>query len=161
MASLNGEDDEDWGSLSSRPGFLIRRLHQIHVALFFDECGAEDITPVQFSLLSALETLGASDQSAIGRMVALDRATVADVLERLELRRFISRKPSAADRRVRIVSLTALGRSLLRRVEGGAVRAHERTIEALPPSERRRFVRSLKRLADANNEAGRAPLKLG
>src|ERR1700704_5815821 len=36
------------------PGFLIRRLHQIHVAIFLEECAAFNITPVQFSLLKTL-----------------------------------------------------------------------------------------------------------
>ena len=37
--------------LMSRPGFLIRRLHQIHIALFLEECAGVDITPVQYTLL--------------------------------------------------------------------------------------------------------------
>ena len=37
-----------------RPGYLIRRLHQIHYALFFEECAAFGITPVQYGLLTLL-----------------------------------------------------------------------------------------------------------
>src|SRR6266496_2668773 len=39
-----------WG----RPGFLIRRLHQIHYGLFFEECGHATITPLQFGMLTVL-----------------------------------------------------------------------------------------------------------
>ena len=51
---------DDWHGkpLQERPGFLIRRLHQIHVALFMEECAAESITPVQYSILTALEHMG-------------------------------------------------------------------------------------------------------
>ena len=40
--------------LWDRPGFLIRRLHQIHVALFLEECRGFDVTPVQYAVLTAL-----------------------------------------------------------------------------------------------------------
>ena len=32
--------------LWSRPGFLVRRLNQIHYAMFFEECAESGITPV-------------------------------------------------------------------------------------------------------------------
>ena len=35
--------------LWSRPGFLVRRLNQIHYALFFEECTSPNITPVPAS----------------------------------------------------------------------------------------------------------------
>ena len=38
--------------LSDRPGFLVRRLHQIHLALFAEECAGLDITPVQYSIMT-------------------------------------------------------------------------------------------------------------
>ena len=47
------------------PGFLIRRLHQIHVAIFLEECAAFNITPVQFSLLKALSAGTEMDQATI------------------------------------------------------------------------------------------------
>ena len=77
---------EDWHSkpLQERPGFLIRRLHQIHSALFAEECAGESITPVQYSILSALDQIGAAEQIALARAVGLDTTNVADVLARLE-----------------------------------------------------------------------------
>ena len=52
--------------LEQRPGFLIRRLHQIHVALFQKKCAAFDITPLQYSLLTALARRGTADQTTLG-----------------------------------------------------------------------------------------------
>ena len=34
-------------ALWSRPGYLVRRLNQIHYALFFEECKTQNVTPVQ------------------------------------------------------------------------------------------------------------------
>jgi hypothetical protein len=44
--------------LWSRPGYLIRRLHQIHCALFLEECRESGLTPVQYGLLTALTFRG-------------------------------------------------------------------------------------------------------
>jgi MarR family transcriptional regulator, lower aerobic nicotinate degradation pathway regulator len=55
--------------LEERPGFLIRRLHQIHVALFQEKCAAFDVTPLQYSLLTALAQCGTADQTTLAAEV--------------------------------------------------------------------------------------------
>src|SRR5690606_12559083 len=65
-----------------RPGYLIRRLNQLHYALFFEECGKE-ITPVQYGLLTILSSTSDSDQISIANRLGIDRTNVADVLRRL------------------------------------------------------------------------------
>ncbi len=77
--------------LGQRPGFLIRRLHQIHVALFQKKCAAFDVTPLQYSLLSALARRGTADQTTLAADVALDRTTTTGALKRLQSRKFIER----------------------------------------------------------------------
>jgi MarR family transcriptional regulator, lower aerobic nicotinate degradation pathway regulator len=151
---------DDWHDkpLQQRPGFLIRRLHQIHVALFIEECGSERITPVQYSILSALAQMGSAEQIALSDAVGLDPTNVADVLARLERQKIVKRKVSARDKRMKAVTLTEAGRRLLRRVDAGAARAHERTLAALKPAERARFMRDLTRLVAVNNDISRAPV---
>lgn len=146
--------------LQERPGFLIRRLHQIHVALFVEECGSEKITPVQYSILSALDQMGNVEQIALSRAVGLDTTNVADVLARLERQRMVRRRFSPRDKRRKVVTLTQAGRAALRRIDAGAARAHERTLAALEPKARDRFVRDLVRLVEVNNIVGPALLTL-
>lgn len=145
-------------ALNERPGFLIRRLHQIHVALFMEECAPEGITPVQYSILTALEQLGPSEQVVLSRAVGLDRANTADVITRLGQRRFVQSRVSRADRRKKVAELTEVGHALLGRLESRVARAHERTIAALPPDERATFLRHLLLLVDTNNELSRTPV---
>jgi MarR family transcriptional regulator, lower aerobic nicotinate degradation pathway regulator len=151
---------KDWRhtALDARPGFLIRRLHQIHVALFVEECAPEGITPVQYSILTALEQMGPSDQIALSRAVGLDRANTADVIGRLVERRFIQRRVSRTDRRKKVAELTEVGRCLLARLETGVARAHERTLAALPPEDRARFMAYLVLLVETNNDLSRTPV---
>jgi MarR family transcriptional regulator, lower aerobic nicotinate degradation pathway regulator len=153
---------DDWHAkpLQKRPGFLIRRLHQIHVALFMEECAAEGITPVQYSILTELVHRGLAEQIALSRAVGLDTTNVADVLARLERQRLVRRRVSREDRRMKVVALTAAGRALLRRIDASAARAHERTLAALKPKERARFMRDLARLVAFNNDISRTPVGL-
>lgn len=147
--------------LAARPGFLLRRLHQIHVALFIEECAAFDVTPVQYSIMSAVQAHPGLDQARLGEEVGVDRATLANVAGRLEARGLVLRRASPADRRVRLVEMTEAGSALLARMDAPARRAHARTIEALPDADRCAFTHALARLVEAGNGHGRAPLRLG
>jgi DNA-binding MarR family transcriptional regulator len=153
--------DRDWASLTGRPGFLIRRLHQIHLALFAEECGRFGVTPVQFSLLSVVASRPGLDQSALALEVGVDRATTANVLARLEANGLLRRVRDAADSRVKLVHLTPAGRRMLGRMDAAARRAHERTLDGLPARDRDRFVAFLAQLVDSGNAHGRAPMRLG
>jgi MarR family transcriptional regulator, lower aerobic nicotinate degradation pathway regulator len=151
---------DDWHAkpLQERPGFLIRRLHQIHVALFTEECAEANITPVQYSILSALDHMGTAEQIVLSRAVGLDTTNVADVLARLERQRLVRRRVSQQDKRMKVVALTDAGRALLQRIDDSAARAHERTLAPLKPKERARFMRDLTKLVAFNNDISRTPV---
>ena len=148
-------------ALADRPGFLIRRLHQIHVALFAEECSHQNVTPVQYSILTVAAAQPGLDQAALGYEVGVDRATLANVLGRLEARGLLRRVQGRADRRLKHVTLTAEGRRLLAGMIAAVQRAHDRTVEALPPAERAAFLNALLILVEAGNGFGRAKLRLG
>ncbi|MFP1681696.1 MarR family winged helix-turn-helix transcriptional regulator [Alloalcanivorax sp. C16-1] len=147
-------------SLLDRPGFLIRRLHQIHCSLFLEETRRFNITPVQYSLLTALAERGELDQVGLATEIGLERTSVAEVIQRLEARGLVSRRRSESDRRVKRVRLERKGRALVKRVDEAAQRAHDRTIEALPEPERAALLSQLVRLVEANNDKGQAPFRM-
>ncbi len=90
------------------------------------------LTPVQFSIMTVAKAQPGLDQAALAQEVGVDRTTLANVLARLEGRGLVSRCGSPTDRRVKRVSLTRQGATLLTRMAGAAERAHDRTIAALP-----------------------------
>jgi DNA-binding MarR family transcriptional regulator len=147
-------------ALLVRPGFLIRRLHQIHTALFMEETEAFNITPVQYSLMTALHEHGELDQTSLSAEIGLERTNVADVIARLQARGLLVRRPGDADRRVKLLKLTIKGHNLVRRMAGAVQRAHDRTIDHLSEPERDILMTQLIRLVDANNHQGAAPLRL-
>jgi DNA-binding MarR family transcriptional regulator len=145
--------------LLGRPGFLIRRLHQLHCSLFLDETREFDVTPVQFSLLTALATRGELEQNRLALEIGLERSSVAEVVPRLQRRGLLQRRRSAADRRAKLVRLTRKGTALLRKMAPAVQRAHDRTIEHLPWPERDRFLLQLVKLVEANGDAGSVPFR--
>jgi MarR family transcriptional regulator, lower aerobic nicotinate degradation pathway regulator len=146
--------------LAARPGFLIRRLHQIHLSLFAEECNGFNVTPVQYSILSAVAARPGLEQAALAQEVGIDRATLANVVARLARRALIERRQGKKDRRLKHVFPTTSCRLLLRRMEQPARHAHRRTIDALKPRDRATFLKALAVLVSAGNEHSRAPLRV-
>lgn len=143
-----------------RPGFLIRRLHQLHCSLFIAETREFNITPVQYSLLTALSEAGELDQNSLALEIGLERTSVAEVVLRLESRGLLERRRSESDARVKLVNLTRKGNALVAKMEPAVQRAHDRTISQLPKLEREKFLLQLIRLVEVNNEVGTVPFRL-
>ncbi|MCX5496627.1 MarR family transcriptional regulator [Kaistia dalseonensis] len=141
-----------------RPGYLVRRLHQIHYAIFFEECDGFGITPVQYGLLTILSTNPDADQVTLANALGIDRTNVADVLVRLEQRGLIARMRSQNDRRMVLARLTSVGEDLVERMHPAMAKAQDRLLEALGSEERDQFLATLMRLLEANNKYGRATL---
>ena len=139
-------------------GHQIRRSHQIAVALFAEEVGPFEITPVQYAALTAIAEAPECDATRLAAVVALDRSTVGNVLERLEGRGLIEREHRKHDRRTKRLRLTAAGRALLQEIAPSIARSQERFIEVLSPDEQRQLHRLLDKLIRIH-EAGEERLE--
>ncbi len=142
-----------------RPGFLIRRLHQLHVAVFLEECGDFDVTPVQYAVLSVLYRGKALDQVSVAAEVGIDRNNAADVLRRLERRGFVERIPSETDRRAMLNAITEEGCKFVEDAHGAMERAQDRFTGSLGKRDRDRLMDLLQKVMLDNNDSGRARLK--
>ena len=121
--------------LWARPGYLLRRLHQIHYALFFEECAGFEITPVQYGLLTTLSLNPDLDQNSLARELGIDRTNVADVLSRLARRGLVQRRRSRDDRRMVLARLTPAGARLTKKMYRPMRRAQERLLKPLLSAE--------------------------
>jgi MarR family transcriptional regulator, lower aerobic nicotinate degradation pathway regulator len=130
--------------LMERFGFLIRRLHQIHVALFMQEAKSLDITTIQFTALSVLHQRGEIDQSELAVHVGIDRANVSDVMRRLLNKGYVDVRINPAHGRKRLVQLTAEGASFLKLADQCALRAQERTVSSLTQKDQNVFAALLR-----------------
>ena len=145
--------------LYGMPGHLVRRAQQISTALFAEECGHFDLTSVQYAALCAIAANPQIDATRLSALIAFDRSTIGDVLERLEQKGWIRRTPSVHDKRAKLVHLSPEGTKLLRRVHPAVRLVQERLLAPLVPKDQKTFVQLLRQLADMHNEVTSAPLR--
>jgi MarR family transcriptional regulator, lower aerobic nicotinate degradation pathway regulator len=143
----------------SAPGYLFRRMQQIAVSIFVEECRTHDLTPVQFAALVAIHSHPGIDATRLSAVIAFDRSTLGNVIERLETKQYIERKPAREDRRVKLLHLTKAGATLLRDIMPSVDRAQARMLQPLKPADRKTLLALLAQLVDLNNEASRVPLR--
>ena len=136
------------------PGYLIRRAHQVAVALFMEETGAHDVTPVQFAILNALIDDPGEDQVTLAGKVAFDAATFGSVIGRLEAKGWVRREPDPADRRRKLLWVTREGEATALAMKRGVGRAQQRILSPLQVREREQLVRLLGKLVGGHAAAG-------
>jgi DNA-binding MarR family transcriptional regulator len=141
------------------PGYLFRRMQQIAVSIFMEECKAFDLTPVQYAALVAIHTHPGIDATRLSAVIAFDRSTLGSVIERLQAKGYIERKPAPEDRRIKLLHLTKSGAAILRDIIPVVERAQARMLEPLKPADRKALMGLLVQLVDLNNEASRVPLR--
>jgi DNA-binding MarR family transcriptional regulator len=151
---------EDAPPLWARPGFLVRRLHQITVAIFLDEMADLDLTPVQFGALTVVNMRPGIEQSAIGEELGIDRVNAGDVVQRLMKNDLVARTVSVQDRRYKEVWLTPRGEAVLQEGTRRMKQVQARLMRPLAPQDQAVFLSLLMQLISGNNDQGRALLRL-
>jgi len=146
-------------ALYSRPGFMLRRAHQIAIALFYEESGDLHITTTQFGILHLLKHQPGLDQISVAKLLGLDRSTTGMVLKKLEKAGLVGRSVGKTDRRKRSLALTAAGERMLKRLKEPARRTMARQLSAFAPGERKLFLKMLDKFNHTFNESTRVPLE--
>ncbi len=134
------------------PGHLVHRAHQLAVAIFMEETGDFDVTPVQFAILNALIDDPGEDQVTLARRVAFDAATSGSVISRLESKGWVRREADPADRRRKLLWVTPQGEQVALRMKRAVVRAQARIVAPLDAAERVQLAQLLGKLV-AGHEA--------
>jgi DNA-binding MarR family transcriptional regulator len=146
-------------ALYERPGFKLRRAHQIALSIFAEECRAFGVTTTQFGVLTALRRRGGQvDQIGMAQLLGLDRSTTGLVVGLLERRNLLRRDPHPTDRRRLVLSLTPDGERLLAAVVPAVERARRRLLEPFSDEEAAAFHALLDRLLEHHNAVVRVPL---
>ena len=139
-------NDKDY-VLDDQVGHLLRRAHQRHTSIFQGNIGDSQLTPLQFAALVKLSDLGEVSQNHLGRLTAMDAATMQGVIRRLFARRLIERRPDPTDRRRILLRLSLSGTTLLTTCVLNGFTVSERTLQPLDPSERASLLDLLRRIS--------------
>jgi DNA-binding MarR family transcriptional regulator len=141
---LRVEEDAAPYQLDEQAGFILRRAFQRHAAIF--QGHIVDLTATQWAVLAKLSELEQASQNHLGRLTAMDAATMQGVVRRLMERDLVRRGESPLDRRRLVLRLTDSGRGLVEALTPHALAATRETLAPLAPKERDTFLRLLKKL---------------
>ncbi len=140
-------NDEPNYRLEEQVGFLLRRAHQRHTAIFAARIGKNQLTPTQFATLAKIYDEGTVSQNRLGRLTAMDPATMQGVIARLVDRGFLARAADPGDRRRAILRLTDEGRAAFLDAAPNGKTISKETLAPLDAKARAAFLRLLAKLA--------------
>ena len=133
--------------LEDQVGHLMRRANQRHAAIFFEGLNDQQLTPMQFAVLVKIGDEEEVSQNRLGRLAAMDPATVQGVVRRLKERALIDARPDPDDGRRSLWRLSETGEALVAATVPIAEQITGKTLEPLSKSERSNFLALLRKLA--------------
>ena len=121
-------------------GFAVsRRFHQV--------LGPLELEPGEFALLRAVAASEGESQNALAERLRISPSWMVAVVDELERRDLLARKPHERDRRVRNLHLTAAGKKLLKQAERRAQEFDRQVTDPLSETELRQLLDLLDRVA--------------
>jgi MarR family transcriptional regulator, lower aerobic nicotinate degradation pathway regulator len=131
--------------LDEQIGFILRQVSQRHAMIFATEIGA-NLTPTQWAALAKLAETGSCSQNQLGRLTAMDVATIKGVIDRLSARGLTETSADPDDGRRLRVSLTRAGQQLAENMAVNALAISRQTLSPLDSREREMLMALLGKL---------------
>lgn len=132
--------------LEEQVGFVLRQAHQRATDTFNSVMSGFKITPRQFATLAKLHDIGPTSQNQLGRLVAMDPATMVGVAGRLARGGLVRQSVAPSDARLVLLELTAEGRAVVEAMKARGAEVSRRTLSPLSPEEAETFLRLLAKL---------------
>ena len=136
------------GDLPDHLGFLVRRVQLWVFREFARELTRFDVTPAQYSVLTVVGANPGINQLAIASALAIERAGLGRLVERLEARNLLKRLPSTVDRRSYVLHLTPEGRKALARMRATVYQNEQRLAQKFRPGDFAELKRMLSAFRD-------------
>lgn len=130
-----------------------RRFHQVCAARVATVVGEHGLTPLQYAALLHLSwsaDAAGLEQNILAARLNIDRNTASVVVEQLVKLGLTARQVNGADRRSRLLSLTAKGKKLYARLTPVVEHTNAQLLAPLPPRERKLFMDLLIRVIEGN-----------
>ena len=87
-------------------------------------------------------------QTELAEMASLDKTTMVVAMDALEAAGLAERRPSAKDRRARVIVVTGAGREMVAKADQVVADVYESVLGSLPDDERDGLIKALTRLVD-------------
>jgi DNA-binding MarR family transcriptional regulator len=134
---------------------LARRFSQICTAALADMTVEADLNPLQYAALSYLSDEPDIDQNGLAARLGVDRTSVGQLVDQMEVKELVERRVNSADRRARMLRLSAKGSKLRERLRPKAHLVQAKLLATLTPAEREILLELLVRVIEANETYAR------
>lgn len=138
---------------------MLRRAHQISVAIFEESCAQLGLSPAQYAVLIALHELPGAAQGQLARVVGMNKVSVSQVVKVLEERGWVTRTTGSGDRRCRQLMLSRSGKSTIRRASSMVQQAYDTLMSPFDDTERQLFTELLRKAVCQLEPHARAALE--
>jgi DNA-binding MarR family transcriptional regulator len=119
------------GALEGHLGYYVRRMQVWVFQDFIRTLAAADIRPAQYSVLTVIGANPGLSQSDLADTLAIERARLVHLLDKLDKRGLTERQPSPNDRRSHALHLTAEGQKVLKQAKIMAARHEANLVKIL------------------------------
>jgi DNA-binding MarR family transcriptional regulator len=134
------------------PAYLIRRLMMISTAIIAEEFEDEDMPVSQWAVLTMIDNHPDIDQSRLAEVVAIDRTNTGRLVDELEAKGLVERRPDDSDRRVWLLRCTPLGYKTRKRLRLRALATQDKLLSCLKPADRELFINLMSHVVTANEK---------
>lgn len=140
--------DEDLGpAVSDRLAYLLKRAHLDLAALHEELLAPFGISAGELAILLLIDAREPESQQQVARRLGVDRTTMVSLIDALERKDLVARRPDSADRRRNVLELTATGRTTLLHATEASDQAERRLLVDLDDSEAAQLHDLLSRVA--------------
>jgi DNA-binding MarR family transcriptional regulator len=136
---------------SARLGYLLKHAYLGYAELSREALAPHQVDGRELAVLTRLAGPEALSQQEAARHLGIDRTTMVALVDGLERKQLVGRRPDPGDRRKNIVELTAAGRATLISATEAADRAERQFLGALGPAAADSFKDALRTLLSAGS----------
>lgn len=140
------EKNQNIYRLDDQVGYLLRLASQRHANIFQTNT-LEGLTATQFAALARIREHGKCSQNRLGRLAAMDVATIKGVVDRLRDKGLTVTESDPNDKRRMLISLSPAGEEMLDRMEQVGLAITEETLRPLTAAEQRSLLKLLRKLS--------------
>lgn len=140
--------------VGDRLAYLVKRVHLDLAALHDKLLAPFGITAGELAVMMLIQTRAPESQQQIARRLGVDRTTMVEVIDLLETKGLVSRRPDTADRRRKVLELTDAGRSTIPRATAASDQAEQQLLAELDGTERATLRALLRRVVATPRGAG-------
>ncbi len=140
---------EEPAALLASTGYLLARLGMESRRWWAKMLGEHDLTPHQFAVLMVLAQLHGASQQHISRAVGVDPRNAVPIIDTLQRRGLLERRPDASDRRRHTVTLTSDGQLMIEQLRRAGADLEDQFLDSLSHEERAGLHATLSKLFNA------------